>query len=33
VVDLDAGLHYYVYAVGSPADGSFQLLVIADPLG
>jgi len=32
VVDLSAGLHYYVYAVGSPADGSFQLLVIADPL-
>jgi hypothetical protein len=33
IVDLEAGLHYYVYAVGSPADGSFQLLVIADPLG
>ena len=32
VVDLGAGLHYYVYAVGSPADGSFQLLVIADQL-
>ena len=32
VVDLEAGLHYYVYAVGSPADGSFQLLVIADQL-
>ncbi|HSO21479.1 MAG TPA: DUF4397 domain-containing protein [Chondromyces sp.] len=33
IVDLEAGLHYFVYAVGSPADGSFQLLVIADPLG
>lgn len=32
VVDLGAGLHYYVYAVGSPADDSFQLLVIADQL-
>lgn len=30
--DLAAGAHYYVYAVGSPADGSFQLLVIGDPL-
>lgn len=31
-VDLAGGAHYFVYAVGSPADGSFQLLVIADPL-
>ena len=32
VVDLAPGAHYFVYAVGSPADGSFQLLVIADEL-
>lgn len=32
IADLEAGLHYFVYAVGSPVDGSFQLLVIADEL-
>ncbi len=32
IFDLAADTHYYAYAVGSPADGSFQLLVIADPL-
>ena len=32
VIDLEAGLHNWVYAAGSPADGSFQLLVIADVL-
>lgn len=32
IVNLQAGLHYYVYAVGSLADGSFQLLLIADEL-
>ena len=33
IVDLEAGYHYFVYAVGSRADGSFQLLLIADELG
>jgi hypothetical protein len=32
IVDLEAGLHYFVYAVGSRSDDSFQLLVIADEL-
>jgi hypothetical protein len=30
-VDLAADQHYFVYAIGSPRDGSFQLLIRASP--
>lgn len=31
-VELSAGTHYYVYAIGSPVDGSFQLLLLTESL-
>jgi hypothetical protein len=31
-VDLAADTHYFVYAVGSPRDRSFQLLIGTDTL-
>jgi hypothetical protein len=31
-VTLQGGTHYYVYAVGSPLDGSFQLKIVTAPL-